>query len=37
MLSFRLREGATVAVNQNFNRLEVLFITNERAASNGLK
>jgi hypothetical protein len=31
MLSFRLQQGATVAVNQNFNRLNVSFITNERA------
>jgi hypothetical protein len=31
MLSFRLQQGATVAVNQNFNRLDVSFITNERA------
>jgi len=30
MLSFRLQQGATVAVNQNFNRLDVSFITNER-------
>lgn len=33
MLSFRLQQGATVAVNQNFNRLDVVFITNERANS----
>jgi hypothetical protein len=31
ILSFRLQQGATVAVNQNFNRLNVSFITNERA------
>jgi hypothetical protein len=31
MLSFRLQQGATVAVNQNFNRLDVVFSTNERA------
>ncbi len=37
MLSFRLQPGATVAVNQNFNRLDVVFITNERANSKGLK
>jgi hypothetical protein len=33
MLSFRLQQGATVAVNQNFNRLDVIFMTNERANS----
>lgn len=33
MLSFRLQQGATVAVKQNFNRLEVVFMTNERANS----
>jgi hypothetical protein len=33
LLSFRLQPGATVAVNQNFNRLDVVFITNERANS----
>jgi hypothetical protein len=33
MLSFRLQPGATVAVNQNFNRLDVVFMTNERANS----
>ena len=33
MLSFRLQQGATVAVNQHFNRLDVVFITNERANS----
>lgn len=37
VLSFRLQQGATVAVNQNFNRLDVVFITNERANSKGLK
>lgn len=37
VLSFRLQPGATVAVNQNFNRLDVVFITNERANSKGLK
>jgi hypothetical protein len=31
LLSFRLQQGATVAVNQNFNRLNVSFTTNERA------
>ena len=33
MLSFRLQQGATVAVNQHFNRLHVVFMTNERANS----
>lgn len=33
MLSFRLQQGATVSVNQNFNRLDVTFMTNERANS----
>ena len=33
MLSFRLQQGATVAVNQHFNRLDVIFITNEQANS----
>lgn len=33
MFSFRLQQGATVAVNQSFNRLEVIFMTNERANS----
>jgi hypothetical protein len=37
MISFRLQPGATVAVNQNFNRLDVVFITNERANSKGLR
>lgn len=31
LISFRLKTGATVAVNQTFNRLDVLFITNEPA------
>lgn len=31
LISFRLQTGATVAVNQTFNRLDVLFITNEPA------
>jgi hypothetical protein len=31
LLSFRLQSGATVAVNQSFNRLDVVFIMNERA------
>jgi hypothetical protein len=35
MLSFRLQPGATVAVLQNFNRLDVIFMTNERATSTG--
>ena len=29
LISFRLQTGATVAVNQTFNRLDLLFITNE--------
>ncbi|HEX8922703.1 MAG TPA: hypothetical protein VF766_14605 [Pyrinomonadaceae bacterium] len=33
MLSFSLQQGATVNVKQNFNRLDVLFMTNERATS----
>lgn len=33
MLSFRLQQGATVTVKQNFNRLDVVFMTNERANS----
>ena len=33
MFSFRLQQGATVAVNQNFNRLDVVFITNEQVNS----
>jgi hypothetical protein len=37
VFSFRLQQGATVAVNQHFNRLDVVFITNERANSKGLK
>lgn len=35
LLSFRLQSGATVAVNQNFNRLDVVFTTNERANQPG--
>jgi hypothetical protein len=31
MLCFRLQQGATVGVNQNFNRLDVVFMTNEQA------
>jgi hypothetical protein len=31
LLSFRLQQGATVSINQNFNRLDVVFMTNERA------
>lgn len=30
LISFRLQTGATVAVNQNFNRLDVVFIINEQ-------
>jgi hypothetical protein len=37
MFSFRLQQGATVGVNQNFNRLDVVFITNERTIQKGLK
>jgi hypothetical protein len=33
LLSFRLQQGATVAVNQNFNRLDIIFMTNEQANS----
>jgi hypothetical protein len=35
MFSFRLQPGSTVTFNQNFNRLEVVFNTNERANSKG--
>ena len=31
VISFRLQTGATVAVSQTFNRLELVFITNEPA------
>ncbi|HKR02954.1 MAG TPA: hypothetical protein VJT09_19910 [Pyrinomonadaceae bacterium] len=31
LLSFRLQQGSTVAVSQSFNRLAVVFMTNERA------
>jgi hypothetical protein len=31
LLSFRLQQGATVNINQTFNRLDILFLTNERA------
>ena len=31
VISFRLQTGATVAVNQTFNRLDLIFITNEPA------
>ena len=37
VFSFRLQQGATVAINQNFNRLDVVFITNEWANSKGFK
>jgi hypothetical protein len=30
VISFRLQTGATVSVSQNFNRLDVVFITNEQ-------
>jgi hypothetical protein len=33
LLSFRLEQGSTVSVSQNFNRLDVVFMTNERANS----
>ncbi|HKQ53930.1 MAG TPA: hypothetical protein VJT74_16260 [Pyrinomonadaceae bacterium] len=32
LISFRLQTGATVAVSQTFNRLDVLFMTNEQYA-----
>jgi hypothetical protein len=35
ILSFRIQQDATVAINQNFNRLEIIFITNEQANSAG--
>jgi hypothetical protein len=31
LISFRLQQGATVNISRNFNRLEILFLTNERA------
>ena len=31
LLSFRVQQDATVNINQNFNRLEIVFITNEQA------
>jgi hypothetical protein len=34
VLSFRLQVGASVAINQSFNRLEIVFYTNERANKN---
>ena len=36
ILSFRVQQDATVAINQNFNRLEIVFNTNEQAYSAGL-
>jgi hypothetical protein len=30
LLSFRLRQGATVNISRSFNRLDILFLTNER-------
>ena len=30
LISFRLQTGATVAVNQSFNRLDVVFVINEQ-------
>ena len=32
LVSFRLQAGATVSVSQNFNRLEVVFLVNEKLA-----
>ena len=32
LISFRLQTGATVSVSQNFNRLDVVFVINERPA-----
>lgn len=32
LISFRLQTGSTVAVSQNFNRLDVVFVTNEESA-----
>ena len=32
VISFLLQSGATVQVNQSFNRLEINFLTNERAS-----
>ena len=37
MFSFRLVQGATVNVNQTFNRLDISFITNEYATSKGTR
>jgi len=37
MFSFRLQQGATVAVNQNFNRLDVVFFANEQVNSKETK
>lgn len=31
LLSFRLQQGATVNISQTFNRLDIIFLTNERA------
>ncbi|MDT5061428.1 MAG: hypothetical protein QOH63_1887 [Acidobacteriota bacterium] len=31
VISFRLQQGATVNISRNFNRLEILFLTNEQA------
>jgi hypothetical protein len=31
VISFNLQQGATVNISRNFNRLEILFLTNERA------
>jgi hypothetical protein len=35
LISFRLNMGASVSVNQNFNRLDVVFITNEQPGRSG--
>ncbi|HJU55324.1 MAG TPA: hypothetical protein VJ715_12155 [Pyrinomonadaceae bacterium] len=32
LISFRLQTGATVSVNQSFNRLDVVFITNDEVS-----
>jgi hypothetical protein len=34
VLSFHLRQGATVRIGQNFNRLEITFYTNEHISKN---
>ncbi len=37
VFSFRLQQGATAAVNQNFNRLDIVFITNAQVNSKATK